>query len=126
MRRRLSAVLAALALAQFSLGGTVVSCPMHRVSSLATGLQGEHSAAVMNSRTADIRVTVSAPSNDRTPSCDNSAQGACVGMTSCSAVIATAESDQFAAGLRAGQIGPRVLDLPLGPNRSPEPPPPRI
>lgn len=124
MCRRLSAIVAALALAQLSLGGAVGCRHSHGLSSHDTSAQGEHSAAGM-SRHADTRGTANVPPSNGTPWCDHSAQGACVGMNSCTAAIASAKSEHFVAGLRPDQIRPRVLDLLPGPNRAPEPPPPR-
>jgi hypothetical protein len=125
MHRRLSAIFAALALAQFSLGGAAAFCPSHRPSSHDTQAQGEHSPAGIRCHTGDSRANVNVPTHSDAPSCDPSAQGDCVGMTSCAAVIASARSEDFAAGLRPDQTRPRVLDLIPGPNLSPEPPPPR-
>jgi hypothetical protein len=126
MRRRLSAIFAALALAQLSLGGAVARCPSHPLSSHDTQAQREHSPAGMRCHTAETRANANVPTHGGTPSCDPSGQGACVGATSCTAAIASAKSEQFAAVLRADQIRPRVLDLLPGRNRAPEPPPPRI
>jgi hypothetical protein len=126
MHRRLSAIFAALALAQLSLGGALASCQSHRLSSHDTQAQREHSPAGMSCHTGDSRANANVSTNGGAPSCDPSAQGACVGMTSCAAVIASARSEHFAAGLRPDQTRPRVLDLLPGPNLSPEPPPPRI
>jgi hypothetical protein len=126
MRRRLSAIFAALALAQLSLGGAVARCPSHRLSSQDTQVQREHSPSGMRCHTAETRANANIPTQGGTPSCDPLAQGACVGMTSCTAAIACTKSDQFAAVLQADQIRPRVLDLLPGRDRAPEPPPPRI
>ena len=123
--RRVSAIFAALALAQLSLGGAVAFCPSHRLSSHDTPAQHEHTPAGMRCHTGDSRANANVPANSGTPSCDHSAQGACVGMTSCTAAIAPAESEHFAAGLRPDQARPRVLDLLPGPTLAPEPPPPR-
>jgi hypothetical protein len=125
MRRRLSAIFAALALAQLSLGGAAARCPSQRLSSHDTQTHGEHSPAGVRCHTAETRAHANVPTHGGTPSCDPSAQGGCVGMTSCATAIASAKSEQFAAVLRADQIRPRVLDLLPGRNRAPEPPPPR-
>lgn len=126
MRRRLTAIFATLALAQLSLGGAVAFCPSHRVSSHDMSAQREHSPAGPGCHSANSRANANVPTNHGTPSCDPSAQGACVGMTSCAAVIAFARPEHFAAGLRPDQTLPRVLDLLPGRNLAPEPPPPRI
>lgn len=126
MHRRLSAIFAALTLAQLSLGGAVARCPSRGLSSHDTHAQREHSPAGMRCHTAETRANANAPTQGGTPSCDPSTQGVCVGMTSCTAAIAAATSEQFAAVRRADQIRPRVLDLLPGRNRAPEPPPPRI
>jgi hypothetical protein len=126
MRRRLSAIFAALALIQLSLGGAIARCPSHPVSAHDTQVQREHSPAGMRCHTAETRAKANVPTQGGAPSCDTLAQGACVGMTSCTAAIASAKSDQFAADLRADRIRPCVLDLLPGRDRAPEPPPPRI
>lgn len=126
MRCRFSAVIAALALAQLLLGGVVPSCPLLRGPSHGTPVRRAHSAAGMSCQTGDTRASAGVPSKSGTPLCDSSAQDACVGMTSCTAVITSAAPEHFAAGLGPDQVGPRVLGLRSGPNRSPEPPPPRI
>lgn len=126
MRRRLSAMFAALALVQFSLGGAVARCPSHPVSAYDTQVQGEHSPAGMRCHTAETRANLNVPTQGGTPSCDPMAQGACVGMTTCTAAIASAKSGQFAAVLQRDRVRPLVLDLLPGRDRAPEPPPPRI
>jgi hypothetical protein len=125
MHRRLSAILAALALAQFSLGGAVARCPSREPSSHDMQAPRDHSPVGMRCQNAETRANANAPTHGGTPSCDPLAQGACVGMTSCSPAIASAKSDHIAAVIRADQIRPHVLDLLPGRNRSPEPPPPR-
>jgi hypothetical protein len=126
MHRRLSAIFAALTLAQLSLGGAVARCPSGALSSPDTQAQREHSPAGMGCHTAETGANANVPTQGGTPSCDPSTEGACVGMTSCTAAVVAARSEHFAAVLRADQIRPRVLDLLPGRNRAPEPPPPRI
>ena len=126
MRHRLSAIFAALALAQLSLGGAVAFCPSHRLSSHDMSAHREHSPARTSCHSANSRANANVPTNHGTPSCDPSAQGACVGMTSCAAVIAFAGPEHLTAGLQADQTRPHVLDLLPGRTLAPEPPPPRI
>ena len=126
MYRKFSATLAALALAQLSLGGTVALCPLHGQAVENATSRPQHSAAGMNCHAADRRAASNIVLNGGTQSCDNSAPGACVGMTSCTGQIAPVELQRCAAVLRPDHARQPVLGLTPRPNPAPEPPPPRI
>lgn len=126
MYRKFSAILAALALAQLSLGGAVPRCPLPGQAAHNASLGPQHLAAGMRSHAADSRAASNIVLNGGTQSCDYSAPGACVGMTSCTGQIAPVELQRFAVVLRPDQARQPVLGLTPRPNRAPEPPPPRI
>jgi hypothetical protein len=126
MYRKCSAILAALSVAQLSLGGAAPRCPLHGQAAHNESSGRQHSAAVMNCHAADWHAAPNVTPNGGTQSCDYSAPGGCVGMTSCTGQIATVESQHLAAVLRADQAWQRVLGLTPAPGRAPDPPPPRI
>ena len=126
MRRRLSAILATLAVAQFSLGGTVAGCQLHAQTADNAASGSQHSGTGVNCHAPAGRATSNIVLNAGMPSCDYPGSGGCVGMISCAGQIAPIESQQLAAVLRADRASQSVLGLTPRPNRAPEPPPPRI
>ena len=125
MRRRWSGVFAALALAQFSLGGAVPRCPAPQMSSRGTSAQHAHAARTPVGERADGRVAHDVTNHGGAPTCDHAVPGACMGMT-CGTVMAFVESSSLFPAGHPHHVRPRVLELSPGPSPAPEPPPPRI
>jgi hypothetical protein len=126
MRRRLSGILAVLALANLSFGGTVVRCPAYVAGSSGTPTHQAHAHHGMNGQQADARAGQEGTHSSNRPDCDHSAQGTCAGMLSCSVAIRSVAPARLAFVASSDQALPFVLDLLSGPNRAPETPPPRV
>lgn len=126
MRRRLTGIFAALALAQLTLGGIVVRHAGCEVSSYSSPGQDKHAHGPLHGQRNDTRVMQEIAGLGDAPACDHSIQGACAGMASCTLALACVGSAHFSAVLRPGQAPQSLMGLTPGPGRAPEPPPPRI
>lgn len=126
MRRRLSAIAAALAVTQFSLGNMVTPCRQPSQTLHDAASHSQHSAAGMNCQARAVRTSINGVSHGGMPACDYSGSGGCADRTSCTGQVALVEAHHFAAVLPAGSAPQPVLSLTARPNRAPEPPPPRI
>lgn len=125
MRRRLSGILAVLALANLSLGGTVARCPAYAAGSSGTPTHQAHARHSMIGQQAEAATIQDIGHSADHPDCDHSAQGTCAGMLSCSVAIRSVAPARLAFVASSDQALPFVLDLLSGPNRAPETPPPR-
>jgi hypothetical protein len=118
--RRLSAVIAILALSRLSLGALIAGCPAATVAAMS---QHAHSASPHGAE----------PAHDCNASCQNSGagdgatqHGDCLAMSACITALASERGVDEARVPAASQPRLFAVERPLQPSRAPEPPPPRI
>ena len=119
IRRRLSVLLASLALLQLSLGRSGTPC--EHAAEPANAAHAEHAAHTSGASELASERT----GHDEDTACDHPATAMCASMVSCGSVVVVASVRTGDVSRRIDAPATYVSDLPPGPNRTPDPPPPR-
>ena len=125
IRRRLSGIFIALALARVPTAPAMPNCSLESPQMDEATLRAAAMPGAMDRHTSARGVISTVAPEDPNGSCDPTASTMCAGMTSCTGLIVVAQSRKFAGDLRTEK--PRETAGTLNPGRgsAPEPPPPR-
>jgi hypothetical protein len=120
--RRLSGLIAILALSRFSLSGLILNCPTVAESATDQHAHGSSAASVASVQADGSTSCGTSGAAD----CRNAQHHGCLAMPACANALASDRSGEACTLESLSRPSVSVVELLLEPSHAPEPPPPRV